>query len=31
MKKDPSIDIHKERDLLDDLWMHLKGDYHATV
>lgn len=31
MKKDPYIDIHKERDLLDDLWMHLKGDYHANI
>lgn len=30
-KKDPSIDIHKERDLLDDLWMHIKGDYHANI
>jgi len=31
MRKDTSIDIHKERDLLDDLWMHLKGEYHGTV
>jgi hypothetical protein len=31
MKKDPTIDINKERDLLDDLWMHMKGDYHANI
>lgn len=31
MKKDPSIDIYKERDLLDDLWMHLKGEEYGTV
>lgn len=31
MKKDPRIDIHKERDLLDDLWMHMKGDKYANI
>ena len=31
MKKDPSINIYKERDLLDDLWMHMKGEYHANI
>ena len=31
MKKDPLIDIRKERDLLDDLWVHIKGDYHANI
>jgi hypothetical protein len=31
MKKDPTIDINKERDLLDDLWLHMKGDYYANI
>ena len=31
MKKDPSININKERDLLDDLWVHIKGEIHGTV
>jgi hypothetical protein len=31
MKKDPSVDIHKERDLLDDLWVHVQGESFVDV
>lgn len=30
-RKDPSVDVLKERDLLDALWNHLKGDFYGEV
>ena len=30
-RKDPNVDIMKERNLLDDLWTHLKGDFYGEV
>lgn len=30
-RKDPNVDVTRERDLLDDLWTHLKGDFYGDV
>lgn len=31
MMKDPKVDIHKERDLLDDIWTHIRGEVYVDV
>ena len=30
-RKDPTVDTMKERNLLDDLWTHLKGDFYGEI